>query len=90
MSDNQEQPEEIEIKSAEDFAENVASISQEEYANIRQRALDEAKTRKHSWVQKGKGKLVCTSCPFPHTAYIDPSLRLIGMDEAGNPIFDNG
>lgn len=89
MNDNQDiPPEGIEIKSIEDLVENVAQISQQEYESIRQRALDEAKTRKHAWVQKGRGMLRCTSCPFPHTAYIDPHLRLIGLDDQGNPIFD--
>lgn len=79
---------EVEIKSVDDLIETVADLSQEEYENIRQRALSEAVGRKHSWVQRGRGKLVCNSCPFPHTAYIDPELRLMGLDEQGNPIFD--
>lgn len=87
MSDNQEQPEEIEIKSVEDFAENVASISQEEYANIRQRALDEAKTRKHSWVQKG-AYLCCNSCTFPHRTLIGTDKSLKGIDKNNNPIIE--
>lgn len=89
MSDNLEVVvDEADLKSAEELAESIASISKEEYERIRNQALDEAKTRKHSWVQRGKGKIACTSCPFPHTAYIDPSLRLVGLDSQGNPIFD--
>ena len=81
--------EEIEINSPEDLADTlVPGLLKEEYQKIRKKALEEAKARKHAWVLKGRGKLVCTSCEYPHTAFIDPNLKLTGIDENGNPIFD--
>lgn len=89
MDDNLTVPEGLEeIESVDELIENVASISKEEYERIRNQALEDARTRRHNWVMKGRGRLTCTSCPFPHTSFIDPRLKLIGIDEQGNPIFD--
>lgn len=83
MSENQEQ----EVEKAEDLIENlVPGLSQDEYEKIRQGALEEAKTKRHAWVMRGRGKLVCTSCPYPHVSYIPMNKTLIGIDSEGNPV----
>lgn len=75
------------IESIEDVVESfVPGLSQIEYENIRNKALEKAKTIRHSWVAKGRGVLVCTSCEFPHRAFIESDKILVGVDENGNPI----
>lgn len=78
--------EDKEIEQAEDLIEAVApGISMNEYNEIREKALGEAKARRHAWVMKGV-YLVCTSCPFPHRSFIGNDKVLIGIDDNGNPI----
>lgn len=84
-SDNQEEV--AEINSVEDLVENIAEITKEEYERIRSKALEEAKTRVHRWVQRGDF-LCCDSCPYPHRAYIGHDKVMVGRDEQGNPLFD--
>ncbi len=83
MSENQEQ----EIEKAEDLIENlVPGLSTTEYEQIREKAIEEGKSKKHAWVMRGRGKLVCTSCEYPHVSYIPMNKTLVGIDDEGNPI----
>lgn len=88
MSDKPEVQDDVaEINSVEDLVENIAGISKNEYELIRTQALEEAKTRRHEWVQKGD-YLCCDACPYPHRAYIGHDKVMVGRDEQGNPVFD--
>lgn len=78
-----------EIDDIQELSETLASIPKEEYERIRSDALKRAKEIKHAWVQKSPGQITCTSCEFPHRAYIDPKKELIGIDESGLPVFRN-
>jgi hypothetical protein len=60
--------------------------SEEDIAQIREKAVEKIKTSKHTWRQKGAW-LVCTSCEYPHGTYIGTHKLLIGVDEENNPIF---
>ena len=71
----------------EDLIDSVVSgISKDEADRIRQDAIEKAKHTKHSWVQKGRGRLYCGSCPYPHSAYIPKNKSLVGIDDQGLPI----
>lgn len=84
MSDTEN---EIEVGSVEEMIENIApGMSVAEYEQIRQNALEEAKNTKHEWRMKGRGKLCCLSCSFPHTSYIPMNKVLVGIDENGLPL----
>lgn len=84
---NEDQEKSQEVEKAEDLIENlVPGLSQEEYESIRQRAIEEGKTKRHAWVMKGRGKLVCTNCPFPHVSYVPMDKTLIGIDDKGQPV----
>ena len=86
-----ETPEEEPIKSIEDVSENlVPGLSKAEYEKIRTEALEKAKSARHAWVMKGRGKLTCTSCDFPHVSYIPTNLVLAGIDSDGKPILQKG
>ena len=76
-----------EIQSAEELVENIASMSKAEYDSIRSNALEEAKNTRHEWRMRGRGKLYCTSCAFPHSSYVPMNKILVGIDEQGLPIF---
>lgn len=80
---DQEEP----IKSAEDLVETlVPGLSKADYEKIRSDALEKAKTTLHEWRMRGRGKLVCTSCPIPHTSYIPTNKIMTGIDVNGNPL----
>lgn len=42
----------------------------------------------HSWIQQGT-EVICDSCPFKHSFYLEPGQILKGIDEEGMPIIDN-
>lgn len=88
MKNNLETQEEVpEFQDIEEMVENIVpGLSLEEYEKIRKEAIEEAKKRKHTWVMKGRGKLICTSCTTPHTAYIPTNKTLIGIAADGSPI----
>lgn len=67
----------------------VSGLSQEEYDKIRDNAIEEAKTKQHAWVMKGRGKLVCTSCDYPHVSYIPMNKTQVGIDDQGKPILND-
>ncbi len=39
----------------------------------------------HKWRQSGV-RIYCSSCPQEHGFYVKSNVRLIGMDEAGQPV----
>jgi hypothetical protein len=41
----------------------------------------------HSWIQRGT-QVICSSCPFNHSFYLEPGQILKGVDEKGMPIID--
>jgi hypothetical protein len=41
----------------------------------------------HSWMQQGT-EIICDSCPFKHSFYLEPGQILKGIDEEGMPIID--
>lgn len=41
----------------------------------------------HSWIQRGT-EVICDSCPFKHSFYLEPGNILKGIDEKGMPIID--
>jgi hypothetical protein len=77
------------IDSVEELIETVVpGLSTAEYEKIREEAIEKAKTTRHQWVMKGRGRLMCKSCPFPHTSFVDPSMILKGIDDQGIPILE--
>lgn len=83
---NNEEVQEEPIENADEMAETIAGLTVDEYEKIRKEALEKAKNTKHQWVQKGRGKITCTSCPFPHTSFIPMNKSLVGIDNSGLPI----
>jgi hypothetical protein len=41
----------------------------------------------HSWIQRGT-EVICDSCPFKHSFYLEPGNILKGVDDKGMPIID--
>lgn len=39
----------------------------------------------HMWRQEGN-QLICQSCPFKHSSFIDPGYQLYGIDDNGRPL----
>jgi len=82
-----EKSEEKPIEAAEEFAETIdPGLSEAELQRIRHEAIEKAKKAKHAWVAKGRGILLCTSCEFPHRAFIDQNKVLVGIEPDGTPI----
>jgi hypothetical protein len=52
---------------------------------IRAKAIEEAKKKKHEWRQKGN-YIYCKSCEFRHGFFIKPNKILVGIDKNGMPI----
>jgi hypothetical protein len=80
-------PQEELIENTADLIETlVPGLSKADYERTRSEALEKAKNTRHAWVMKGRGKLTCTSCPFPHVSYIPMNKTLVGIDDKGNPL----
>lgn len=78
--------EDDEIKQAEDLVETVVpGLTIDEYNAIREKALNDAMSRRHNWMMKGV-YLVCNSCPYPHRFYVGNGHVMVGIDDKGNPI----
>lgn len=60
-------------------------ITQDQLEEIRQRAIEEAKEKKHNWRQKGN-MIYCKSCDYPHGFYIPPEKMMVGIDKEGMPV----
>lgn len=89
MQNQTNNPEEV-IESADDLIETIVSgLSSAEYEKIRNEAIEKAKTTRHEWRMKGRGKLTCTSCPVKHTSYIPMNKILTGISDDGTPILQN-
>jgi hypothetical protein len=65
--------------------EPIAFITDEQIEEIRRRAVEKAKSVRHTWRQKG-GWIICKSCENPHGFRISGEERLTGIDKEGNPI----
>ena len=65
--------------------QEVVSFRQQEWEEIRRKARQQARRKKHNWVQRGPW-LVCTSCDFPHGVYIGPDKIMVARDREGNPV----
>lgn len=68
--------------------ETVFGISEEQFEEIRKRALEKAKNTRHIWRQRGH-KLVCTSCEYQHSFYIGKNKVMVGERENGEPILED-
>lgn len=83
--------EEEDISSPEDLVETlVPGLSRDEYENIRLEAHEKAKTTRHAWIMKGRGRLTCTSCEIPHATHIPLNKILKGINDDGSPNLQNG
>lgn len=60
-------------------------ITQEQLEEIREKAIEEAKKKKHNWKQKGTF-IVCSTCDFRHGFYIPPNKMMVGINKEGMPI----
>ena len=62
-------------------------ISFDELEEIRRRAIESVKNKKHVWKQKGPW-IECQSCDYKHGHFVGVDKIMKGIDEDGNPFFE--
>lgn len=75
------------MNSEEQSVPRIFEYTEEQLAEIREKARQEYLSKKHKWRQRGVW-VVCISCESEHAIHIGVKKMLRGIDDGGNPIIN--